>query len=260
VSPATAEHGAFVVGGIRIDALPLASAIEAVLDRSSAPASVHLCNAYTIAAASRDESLRRHLEGGTLNLSDGMPLVWIARHLGLEGLTERVYGPHLMAGALDRGRATGTRHYFYGSSPEVLDQLRRAVAARWPGVEVAGTESPPFDRTPTDEDLAGSVRAMEEVGSDLVWVGMGTPKQDHLVERLKAVGPHTYVAIGAAFDFIAGTKPQAPRWLQAAGLEWLFRLASEPRRLWRRYLFGNARFLWLVARSRPHLLGAGPRR
>jgi N-acetylglucosaminyldiphosphoundecaprenol N-acetyl-beta-D-mannosaminyltransferase len=152
-----------------------------------------------------------------------------------------------MAGALDRGCERGVRHYLYGSTPEVLDRLGRAIADRWPGAEVVGAESPPF-RELTDADLRAAAKRMDGAGADLVWVGLGTPKQDDAVHRLARLGPATYVAVGAAFDFLAGTKRQAPVWMQRRGLEWCFRLATEPRRLWRRYLLGNLRFIRVVLR------------
>lgn len=240
------EQETFTVGGVRIDALSLDAAVAALL-ADPGPRAVHLCNAYTIALADRDPGLRDRLNADSLNLPDGMPLVWIGRHLGVDGLPGRVYGPDLMADALDRGRALGARHYLYGSTPEVLARLGAQIERRWPGAEVVGSESPPF-RTLTDDDLRAAADRMIAAGADLVWVGLGTPKQDDAVHRFARLGPATYVAVGAAFDFLAGTKRQAPGWMQRHGLEWCFRLATEPRRLWRRYLLGNLRFARVLLR------------
>lgn len=240
------DRESFSVGGIRIDALGLEAAVAELL-ACPGPRAVHLCNAYTIALADRDPDLHALLNADDLDLPDGMPLVWIGRHLGVDGLPGRVYGPDLMAGALDRGRERGIRHYLYGSTPEVLDRLRSMIGERWPGAEVVGAESPPF-RDLTDADLRAAADRMDAVGADLVWVGLGTPKQDDAVHRLARLGPATYVAVGAAFDFLAGTKRQAPVWMQRRGLEWCFRLATEPRRLWRRYLLGNLRFIRVMLR------------
>ncbi len=242
----TGDAATFVVGGVRVDALALPTAIARLVEENG-PRAVHLCNAYTIALADRDPTLRALLNADDLVLPDGMPIVWVGRRRGAPGLPGRVYGPDLMAGALDRGCERGVRHYLYGSTPEVLDRLGRAIADRWPGAEVVGAESPPF-RELTDADLRAAAKRMDGAGADLVWVGLGTPKQDDAVHRLARLGPATYVAVGAAFDFLAGTKRQAPVWMQRRGLEWCFRLATEPRRLWRRYLLGNLRFVRVVLR------------
>jgi N-acetylglucosaminyldiphosphoundecaprenol N-acetyl-beta-D-mannosaminyltransferase len=242
---------ALVVGGVRVDALQLDSAVDALF-AAPGPAAVHLCNAYTVSLAARDRRLREVLNAGTLNLPDGMPMIWIARRLGLAHMLRRVYGPDLMMLALERGSEPGLKHYLYGSTPEVLHALQAQISERWPGACVVGAESPSFSSI-ADDELVASIARMSAVGADVVWVGMGTPKQDELVHRMAVVGSHRYVAIGAAFDFIAGTKKQAPTWMREHGLEWLFRLVSEPKRLWKRYLVGNTRFLWCILRDRPHL-------
>ena len=162
-----------------------------------------------------------------------------------------MYGPDLMGDVLDRGRASSLGHYLYGSTPEVLAALTDQIEQRWPGARIVGSESPPF-REITDDELAASLRRADELGADVVWVGMGTPKQDLLVRRMAEQGDATYVAVGAAFDFIAGVKRQAPSWMQRAGLEWLFRLVTEPRRLARRYLVYNAKFLQALVVDQRH--------
>jgi N-acetylglucosaminyldiphosphoundecaprenol N-acetyl-beta-D-mannosaminyltransferase len=154
-----------------------------------------------------------------------------------------------MQAVIDVGRSLGARHYLYGSTPDVLDALSAAIAVRWPGAEIAGTESPPFHDL-TDDELMTSVRRAESSGATIVWVGMGTPKQDLLVQRMSASSDLTFVAIGAAFDFIAGTKSQAPRWMMKMGVEWFYRLITEPRRLWKRYLVYNTKFLRMLWQSR----------
>ncbi len=243
---------AFVTGGVRIDAVPLGDAVKLLLAPEGGCA-VHLCNAYTVALASRDNDFRQAVNEGSLNLADGMPLVWIAKRLGFTEMNQRVYGPELMASVLDCGQAIGTRHFLYGSTPEVLGALTTAVGNRWPAAKIVGAIAPPFRPIP-DGELEDAVKAINESGADIVWVGMGTPKQDELVARLARIGTHSYVAVGAAFDFIAGTKRQAPPWMQRSGAEWLFRLATEPRRLWKRYLVGNSIFLWVNVRNRPALV------
>jgi len=239
------------VGPATIDFLPLQAAADAIC-RSELTGGVHLCNAYTLALADERSDLQEVLAADAANLPDGMPLVWWAKRRGI-GAAERVYGPDLMELVLDRGRQYDTRHYLFGSTIEVLLALEASIANQWPGAQVVGSESPPF-RDLSDDELSESVHRAEAAGADIVWVGMGTPKQDFLVHRMAAMGGATYIAIGAAFDFIAGTKPQAPRWVMRIGMEWFYRLVTEPRRLWKRYLVYNAKFvklLWQSRRSAP---------
>jgi N-acetylglucosaminyldiphosphoundecaprenol N-acetyl-beta-D-mannosaminyltransferase len=212
---------------------------------------VHLVNAYTIACADKDPRYRKVLVEGALNLPDGKPLEWVTRALRLDPPLRQVRGPGLLVDVLDVGQAYGVRHFLLGSTPEVLDLMVQEAHARFPGAQIVGCDSPPF--SPADDaEFRRRDRLISESGADLVWVGLGTPKQDYEAERIARNLPVTAVAVGAAFDILAGTLPEAPRWASRLGLEWLFRLAREPRRLWRRYLFGNARFLrvalWGAAR------------
>lgn len=240
----------FLCCGVRIDALTLDDATEEILRPAAAGAvrAVHLCNAYSLSLAERDPAFRRLLNRGDLNLPDGMPLVWAGRRLGLEHLRSRVYGPQLMEAVIDRGRSTRLRHYLYGSSPTVVERLVSALSAAYPGVEIVAAESPPFRPLSPDES-AGLVERVRAARPGVVWVGLGTPIQDRFVDEFRASLGTTLVAVGAAFDFLAGTRAQAPRLLQEHGLEWAYRLAREPRRLWRRYLVGNVVFLRGVARE-----------
>jgi N-acetylglucosaminyldiphosphoundecaprenol N-acetyl-beta-D-mannosaminyltransferase len=256
-SPNGGPIQSFTCCSVRIDAHHLASAVDALLatNGSTSGRSVHLCNAYTLSLARRDPELRRALDEGDLNLPDGMPLVWLGRHLGLDQLEGRVYGPDLMLATMDRGRSAGIRHYLHGSTGDVLERLESELTRRLPGVEIVGRDAPPF-RAPTDDEERALKQRFSELRPDLVWVGLGTPKQDFAVHQLAGSTPSTFVAVGAAFDFIAGTKRQAPVWMQERGLEWAYRLASEPRRMWRRYLVGNARFIAGVLIDRPKLRGA----
>ena len=242
------HSSSFTVGGVRVDAVMLNDAVDILLERAGSR-SVHLCNAYTISLASKDDAYAARLNRGTLNLCDGMPLVWLARRKGFAHMTDRACGPDLMASCLDRGRESGMKHYLYGSTPEVISRLTEAIEQQWPGTQVVGAESPPFG-TFSDVEVGDAVQRFESAGADLVWVGLGTPKQDIEVERMAVLGHQTYIAIGAAFDFIAGNKDRPPTWVQKCGLEWVHRLIREPRRLGKRYFVGNMRFLIAVARSR----------
>jgi len=245
-----AQFRRFPCCGIPIDAASLADAADAVIVRalSRRPGAVHLCNAYTLSLASKDEQLASCLRGGTFNFPDGMPLVWIGRRRGAL-LDDRVYGPDLMAETFDRGRASDLRHYLYGSTPEVIAALEQNLVSRFPGAQVVGAESPPF-RELEPQELDDLVSRLRDSDADVVWVGLGTPRQDRFAAEMSTRIDRTFVAVGAAFDFHAGTLRQAPPWMQKRGLEWAYRLYREPRRLWRRYLIGNVRFVIVALRNR----------
>lgn len=251
VADVSSPAGSFRCCGVRIDALSLDRAAEEILRWASAgeARAVHLCNAYNLSLAERDPAFRRVLNRGDLNLADGMPLVWAGRRLGFGDMHGRVYGPELMGSVIDRGRSAGLSHYLYGSTPVVVERLAASLRASHPGVEIVAAESPPFRPLHQDERDALAARVRDS-GAGVVWVGLGTPKQDHFIEELRTSLGTTLVAVGAAFDFLAGTKPQAPRLLQEHGLEWAYRFAREPRRLWRRYLVGNVVFLRGLAKDR----------
>lgn len=253
-----AELPAMRVCGVRFDAVDASEAADEVLARVGGPAAVHLANAYTLSLARRDPLLTAVLGRGDLNLPDGMPLVWIARRLGID-LADRAYGPDVMANVVDRGRERGVRHYLYGSSAAVVERLAQQLPLRWPGVEVVGAEPSVFRPLGTTEE-AELVDRIERSAADVVWIGLGTPLQDHFVDRFRDRVAAPLVAVGAAFDFHAGTKRQAPRRIQRAGLEWAWRLACEPRRLARRYLVGNARFVAGVAIDPPRRVPGVERR
>jgi N-acetylglucosaminyldiphosphoundecaprenol N-acetyl-beta-D-mannosaminyltransferase len=193
----------------------------------------------------RDEMLQRIHNAAGLVTPDGMPLVWWTKALG-HADASRVYGPDLLLACCERSVATGYRHFFYGGNDGVADLLARRLSKRFPGLAVAGTYTPPF-RALTPEEDADVVRAINESGADIVWVGLSTPKQERwMADHIGRIDAPVMIGVGAAFDFHAGLKKQAPRWMQQSGLEWLFRLASEPRRLWKRYLVNNPAFVWLA--------------
>jgi N-acetylglucosaminyldiphosphoundecaprenol N-acetyl-beta-D-mannosaminyltransferase len=191
--------------------------------------------------------------------TDGVPVAWVGKRAypGLASSWDRVYGPDVMEAVLDASGPDGPRHYLLGGSPEMLAVLRSVVAERWPSAVVVGAESPPF-RALSAEEVAAQDSRIRDSGATIVWVGLGTPKQDWEVARLAGSVPVVAMAVGAAFDFLAGVKPQAPVWMQRSGTEWAFRFASEPRRLAKRYLWGNPRFLVAAARE-PGLRKGGRR-
>lgn len=211
----------------------------------AAGAREYLCVAavHTVMESRDDEALREAVDGAAFTVPDGQPLAWALRALGHD-IDARVYGPELMARACARAERTGQRHYLYGGrDDEALAQLTDNLRARYPRLRIAGGWAPPF-RELSDAELDDVAARINAAAPDVVWVGIGVPKQEKWMaamrERLDAP---VLVGVGAAFDFHAGLVPQAPAWMQRAGLEWLFRLRQEPRRLWRRYARHNPRFL-----------------
>ncbi|HLT11518.1 MAG TPA: WecB/TagA/CpsF family glycosyltransferase [Micromonosporaceae bacterium] len=241
-----ARRDRFRCCGVRIDDLGPEAAVAALLEsRYGQPRRVHLCNSYNLAIAMQNPHYRDLLNASDLNLADGHYVALVGRWRGFTAMTDRVYGPDLMLNAMDRGRSVGLRHYLYGTTPETVNRLAAVLHERFPGVDIVGVQAPPFrELTPEEEaDLHERVAAAKP---DIVWVGIGTPRQDEFVARQAAHLRCTLVPVGAAFDFHAGTKKAAPRAVQRIGMEWLFRLITEPRRLWRRYLIGIPIFLYGV--------------
>lgn len=182
---------------------------------------------------------------------DGMPLVWLGKLAGKS--VSRTCGPDLMECVLAASAKTGLSHYFYGGKPGVADALKSAFECRAPGVKIQGTGTPPF-RPLTKLELTDVAERLNASGADVVWIGLSTPKQEFLMRDLAPLVRCTLVGVGAAFDFHTSAVSRAPRWMQRAGLEWLWRLGSEPRRLWRRYLIMAPLFLWKIAGAKlPHL-------
>jgi N-acetylglucosaminyldiphosphoundecaprenol N-acetyl-beta-D-mannosaminyltransferase len=234
--------------GVGISAVNLPQAVEEIDGwiGSRAAQYVNVCAVHTVMECQRDARLRRIVNASGLSTPDGMPLVWLSWMRG-HGQVSRVYGPDLMLAVCERSQATGRRHFFYGGAPGVAELLVRKLKTRYPRMVVAGTHAPPYKPADTVED--GEVLAtINAAAPDIVWVGLGTPKQDYWVARHRPLlDAPVLIAVGAAFDFHAGLLPQAPRWIQRSGLEWLFRLVHEPRRLAFRYLVYNPLFIVKVA-------------
>jgi N-acetylglucosaminyldiphosphoundecaprenol N-acetyl-beta-D-mannosaminyltransferase len=204
---------------------------------------------HTVMACQEDPELRDAVLASDLTVPDGQPLVWALNLLG-HRLRDRVYGPDLMDAACARAARTGQRFYLYGGRDRAaLDLLVRRLGERHPGLQIAGTYAPVF-RPLTDEEEAAIAAEINAAEPDVVWVGTGVPRQEKWMARMRErLDAPVLVGVGAAFDFHAGLVRQAPERLQRAGLEWLFRLSQEPRRLWRRYLRYNPRFVTGFARQ-----------
>lgn len=202
---------------------------------------------------SQDDTRLRDIHNASgLTTPDGMPMVWAGRMAGVAHM-DRVYGPDLMLELLQRAAQRGWSSYFYGGAEGVPELLARRLCERFEGLRVAGTYSPPF-RPLTPAEDAEVVDRINAAAPDLVWVGLSTPKQERwMADHVGRLDAPVLLGVGAAFDIHAGTLPQAPFWMQRSGTEWAYRLAREPRRLWRRYLRNNPRFVAAVARRRPRL-------
>lgn len=234
--------------GMRVDATHSARAVEAILEMAETGGGVTcVATVHMVMEAHDDPAFRRLVNSADLVTSDGMPLVWMLRAHGLRE-AERVYGPDLMPEVCAAAAARGFPIGLYGASADVLDALAQRLAEHFPGLRVAFAMSPPY-RALTPEEDAQVVEAIRESGARILFVGLGCPKQERWMAAHRERLDCAMVGVGAAFDFLAGRKRQAPRMLQRAGLEWLFRLASEPRRLWRRYAIHNPRFVWLAGRE-----------
>lgn len=209
---------------------------------------VCLISVHGLVVAQRDPAIRNALNRSGMAAEDGMPLVWWSRLAGF-GQARRVCGSDLLDTVCAYGLPRGYRHYFYGASPQVVELLTDRLRRRHPGLIIAGYRSPPF-RPLTAAEAADDIAAINEARPDFVWIGLGMPKQEKwMVEHLGKIDATALIGVGAAFDFHAGTKPRAPIWMQRSGLEWLFRLMTEPRRLAHRYLIDNALFIGYMLRQ-----------
>jgi N-acetylglucosaminyldiphosphoundecaprenol N-acetyl-beta-D-mannosaminyltransferase len=245
-------RGRYRILGVDCFAGSASDAVAIVTDRarSGEGGFVSLMNVHVAMTAQRDRALRAALREAWTVLPDGAPISWLERRHGAEG-AERVAGPDLMLDVL-RG-TTDLRHVLFGSTPTVIDRLEARLSATVPGLRLAASFAPPAG-TEHDPDTIAAVRA---ANADVLWVALGAPKQELWASRHQAtLAPALLVGVGAAFDFHAGVKQRAPVWMQQAGLEWLHRLASEPRRLGWRYLSTNTRFL--VSAARELVLAARP--
>lgn len=241
--------GRYCVLGIPISAVNLEAAAESLerwcLDKVGR--FVCVCSVHGVILAQDDPHLRRLFYDAAMVVPDGMPLVWVGKLAGYD--VERTCGPDLMEIVFGRSAKTGVKHFLYGGKEGVAETLKCALERKFPGVSIVGLETPPF-RPLAPAEIESLAQRIQESGADVVWIGLSTPKQEILMGALAKMVSTTLIGVGAAFDVHAGLTTRAPRWLQSIGLEWSFRLFSEPRRLWRRYLSIVPRFIWLVALER----------
>jgi N-acetylglucosaminyldiphosphoundecaprenol N-acetyl-beta-D-mannosaminyltransferase len=236
--------------GMRVDATSYADATGRALWWARRQESRYICvaNAHAAMECYHSRDYRRAVNGADLVTPDGMPLVWGLRLLGAPAAT-RVYGPDLTVALLEAAAREDLPVGFYGGTPATVDRLLRVLSQRLPQLKPVFAMSPPFRPATADEDRR-IVAQINRSGARLLFVGLGCPKQERWMAEHAGRISAVMIGVGAAFDFLAGVKRQAPRWMQRSGLEWSFRLCSEPRRLWRRYLWYGpqfvALFLWQV--------------
>jgi exopolysaccharide biosynthesis WecB/TagA/CpsF family protein len=233
--------------GILVNIVDYAGVVEVVVsaarERKAAAISALAVHGLMTGVLDREQKFR--LNHFDLLVPDGQPVRWVLNWLHRAGLQDRVYGPKLTLEVCARAAREGLPVYFYGSTPEVLNALQRNLQSQFPGLIIAGVHPSKFRRLSPEEKSQLATRILAS-GAVIAFVGLGCPRQESFTYEFREHLHMPILAVGAAFPFLAGILPQAPTWMQDAGLEWLFRLLAEPRRLWRRYLFLNPAYLFLV--------------
>lgn len=237
--------------GVLVDAIDIDAAEEVVIRaaRDKRPLSVSALAVHGLMTGVFDHEQKFRLNQFDLLVPDGQPVRWALNWLHRVGLSQRVYGPRLTLRLCKRAAAEGLPVYFYGSTEDVLRSLASNLSSQFPGLMIAGAERSKFRQLSAVEKQEVAQRIASS-GAAMVFIGLGCPRQEVFVYEFAGLLDMPVLAVGAAFPFIAGAVPQAPEWMQNAGLEWLFRLCAEPRRLWRRYLFINPTYLFLIAVQR----------
>jgi N-acetylglucosaminyldiphosphoundecaprenol N-acetyl-beta-D-mannosaminyltransferase len=233
--------------GVGVSALNMETALrqtELLLDQGR-QGYICVTGVHGIMEAQSDGAFRETLNRSFLTTPDGMPTVWLGRIHGFKHMS-RVYGPDYMLGLCERSVTKGYRHFLYGGKPGVAEELGAELARRFPGLQIVGTYTPPF--RPLNSDEENDLRTQLEVSqADVLWCGLSTPKQERFMAAYSQRMPvKLMVGVGAAFDLLSGNLSEAPDWMKKAGLQWLYRLIKEPRRLWRRYLVNNPKFIWFT--------------
>jgi N-acetylglucosaminyldiphosphoundecaprenol N-acetyl-beta-D-mannosaminyltransferase len=256
--PQVTAPPSYKVLGVRVDAVQIPGAIQlleywilqARLSQGTPARYVAVTGMHGVSVSREDAEFARILDEAGLVVADGMPLVWLGRLQGFKQMRRRVYGPELME-TLCRETGSRYRHFFYGGAPGVAEALARTEQQRH-GIQVAGFYCPPF-RPLTEKEENEVRRLVEESRPDVFWVGLSTPKQERwMYEHRNTLNVPVMLGVGAAFDLNTGRLQQAPAWMRENGLEWLFRLCAEPRRLWQRYIVSGSKFAWAVCLE--HLL------
>lgn len=242
------NHSVINILGMRVDMVQVPDVIE-IMDNLINNKSYHnyivISNTNDVVISKHDAKVRDAVNSSNLSVPDGISLVLLGRLYGYP-LKRRVYGPDLMFEFLKHAQSKGYSHFFYGATKDTLDRLVCNLKKEFPDLKVKGSYAPPFRKLNEKEDNE-VIQRINDAFPDVLWVGLGCPKQQiWMYEHKDKLRVPVMVGVGAAFDFFAGTKPQAPKWLRDNGLEWLFRLITEPKRLWRRYLVNGSLFIYYV--------------
>jgi len=223
--------------GVMVNAIDIRDAVNALNRWIQNQESNYICvtSAHGILECQEDPHLKYILNSSGLTTPDGMSIVWILQIQGNRHVN-RVYGPDLMKTICEESLISGWTHFLFGGGPGVAELLSEKLQHLYPGIRIVGMQTPPFRELTLEEDQ-NIVREIVAVKPNIIWVGLSTPKQERwMASHVNKLPGSVLIGVGAAFDFISGTKKQAPRWIQRSGTEWLFRLITEPQRLWRRYL------------------------
>lgn len=236
--------------GLEISATHYQEVVDALIfaAETRTPAIASFLPVHGVVTAARNAQYREAVNKFQIVAPDGQPVRWALNHFHNTGLQDRVYGPEITLRLCAAAATRGLKIYLYGSYPQVLEKLQAKLIALFPNLQIVGAESPPFRPLTAEEDHVVAQR-INASGAQLLFLGLGLPRQDEFAFRHRSTIYAVQCCVGAAFDFHAGTKKMAPQWMQKRGLEWLFRLSTEPRRLGKRYLVTNSLFVYLVARK-----------
>ena len=233
--------------GVGVSAISMEEAVTRSENLLAGDAKGYICvtGVHGVMEAQGDELFRTILNNSFLTTPDGVPTVWMGHLHGFKSMT-RVYGPDFMVAMCAASVNRGYRHFLYGGKPGVAEELKSELLKRFPGLQIVGTYTPPFRplKVEEEEDL---IRELEACKADVLWCGLSTPKQERFMAEYQHKLPvQLMVGVGAAFDLLSGNLKEAPNWMKRSGLQWFYRMLVEPRRLWKRYLSNNPRFLWLT--------------
>ncbi len=253
------------IAGIRFDNLDMPEAVEAIVQlarKSTHPALVCTANLDHMATLERDDEFCRIYQSADLIVADGMPLVWLSRLAGTP-LKERVAGSDLFIHLAEASHRTGLRLYFLGGQPGSADSAAEILRARYPNVQIVGCYCPPIGKFGTPDEEAHIIRSIQDAKPDILFVGLGSPKQEKWIARHKSrLGVPVSIGVGASFDMAAGRVRRAPAWARSGGVEWLYRLVQEPRRLGSRYIVRDmphlAKLALIILRRRGHASTTSP--
>lgn len=248
-------HQRVNVMGVNISAVNIPTAVEVIGNfiADDARTYVTVTSVHGVVESQHDAELMAIHNRSGMSTPDGMPLVWCCQKAGVESC-ERTYGPDLMLALCEESARKGWTNYLYGAGPGVAEELGNRLSSDYPGFKVLGTHCPPF-RPLTEEEDEAIIAEINNLNPDIVWVGLSTPKQEWWMDaHVNKINARVMIGVGAAFDFHSGNTKQAPKWMQTKGLEWLFRLVTEPKRLWKRYLLGHPQFVWGMIKKRPKIV------